>query len=134
MRQLLACLAICFGSVAQSDTLMTADEFRKKVEGRTFSFATNGITYGREHYLPGDRVIWDDMAGNVCRYGSWYQQSELLCFVYDDRPDSPRCWAIHPEIAGAHILYFENDPNAGGPYVMTPSTAPIMCTGPNVGV
>ena len=61
-------------------------------EGRTLTWALDGVDYGIERYAPGRRVIWADLTG-TCLSGHWQAQGDEVCFHYDDDPDgTPACW------------------------------------------
>lgn len=112
---------------------MLGDTFNQTTLGQTYDFSVAGNTYGREIYLPNHQVIWDTLQGETCLYGTWYSTNTAICFVYENQPNTPKCWNIFPEVGGEHIALFENNPNDERPYTMVPTSEPMMCTGPEVG-
>jgi hypothetical protein len=110
---------------------MDGAAFDDYTRGKTLFYAQNGEAYGAEIYLDNRRVKWSFLDGN-CKEGSWYEQDEQICFVYEDNPE-PQCWAFHSE-NGRLIARFENLPGATQLYEATDVNAEMICLGPDVGV
>ncbi len=129
MRTLLAVLLLSAPALADP---LTAEAFDALTRGRTMSWAEFDQVYGVEQYLPDRQVRWTFL-GDDCKTGHWYPQGRLICFQYDGDPE-PDCWEItqaadgilHARIAGA-------GPDSA-PVVVTETTEPLACFGPEVGV
>jgi hypothetical protein len=126
-----AAVALWPTAVAAAETRMSASEFDAYTRGKTFYYGSIGKPYGGEEYLDGQRVRWSFLDGD-CRDGRWYQEAELICFVYEDNPD-PQCWTFSIGARGL-IARFENDPAQSELYEVEQSDAPLLCTGPKIGV
>ncbi len=110
---------------------MSAAEFDSYTRGKTFYFSRDGAPYGAEEYLDNKRVRWSFLDGK-CREGYWYQQGELICFVYEDRPE-PQCWRFR-QTPGGLVARFATDPEESALYEVEQSEEPLTCLGPEVGV
>lgn len=109
---------------------MTAAEFDAYTRDKTFFYANRGAPYGAEEYLANRRVIWSFLDG-TCEIGSWYEQGEQICFIYENKPD-PQCWSFRHS-SGGLVAQFENDPTQIELYEMRNSQEPLDCPGPDVG-
>jgi len=116
---------------APADPFMSADEFDEYTLGKTFYYGSRGSAYGAEEYLEGRRVRWSFLDGK-CQEGEWYQDGELICFVYETQPD-PQCWSFERGARGL-IARFENNPQMTELYEVKKSSEPLHCLGPDVGV
>lgn len=114
-----------------AQTAMSAEEFESYSQGKTLYFGYDGTTYGAEEYLPNRRVRWSFVDGQ-CKDGNWYQDGELICFVYEDAPD-PQCWSFYQRDSGL-MARFENDPEQTTLFEVKQSTEPMLCLGPEIGV
>lgn len=77
---------------ALAESPMSPAAFEQFSEGRTLTWALDGVAYGIERYAPGRRVIWADLSG-TCLSGTWQAAGDEVCFFYDDDPDGlPACW------------------------------------------
>ena len=110
---------------------LSGQEFDDYTQGKTFYFASDGEPYGAEEYLPNRRVRWTFLDGK-CKEGEWYEEGEMICFVYEDQP-VPQCWSFEISANGL-TARFENDPNQTTLYEVRKSPEPLMCMGPGVGV
>lgn len=110
---------------------MSGAEFEAYVTGSTIYFAQNGQPYGGEEYHDNRRVRWSFLDGH-CAEGVWYEDRDMICFVYDHTPD-PQCWAFYQEPGGLRGV-FENDPNATILVETSQASGPLLCLGPDVGV
>lgn len=110
---------------------MSGAEFEAYVTGKTLYFGQNGQAYGVEEYLADRRVRWSFLDGQ-CKDGVWYEDGDMICFVYEDNPD-PQCWSFFRDNGGLRAI-FENNPNATTLYEAQQSDEPMMCLGPEVGV
>lgn len=118
-------------TAATAETPLSADAFDSYTRGKTLFYGFDGQAYGVERYLDNRRVIWSFLDGD-CKYGSWYEEDGLICFVYDDRPD-PQCWSFS-QGPGGLIARFENDPVATQLYEAEDIDEEMICYGPDVGV
>lgn len=123
--------AILIGTTAAASELMTAEEFDDYTRDKTFYYGNQGQPYGAEEYLNNRRVIWSYLDG-TCEMGSWYQQDEQICFVYEHKPE-PQCWSFRQTPNGL-IAQFENDPTQIELYEVQKTYEPLVCPGPDVGV
>jgi len=88
------CLIIAMALPAAAQERLTGDAFDAFTRGQTFYYGYDAEPYGAEEYLEDRRVRWSFLDGQ-CKEGYWYDTPErLICFVYEDRPDSPQCWAF----------------------------------------
>ncbi|EAQ23535.1 MULTISPECIES: hypothetical protein [unclassified Roseovarius] len=110
---------------------MSAAEFDAYTRGQTFYYGAGGTPYGGEEYLSDRRVRWSFLDGE-CQDGRWYEDSGLICFVYDNRPD-PQCWSFERTDRGL-IARFSGDQSMSELYEVKRSDAPLMCLGPDIGV
>ncbi|MGL4236268.1 hypothetical protein [Tabrizicola sp.] len=116
---------------ALAETPMTAEEFDAFVTGKTMDFADNGVVFGTEEYLPGRRVRWA-FTGDLCEFGSWYEDNGYICFVYDSYPGQ-HCWTVWRDGDQLATLPAGDSPDAT-PMSITEATVPLQCQGPDVGV
>nr|WP_146344633.1 hypothetical protein [Phaeobacter marinintestinus] len=130
IRRFLIPLSLVATSV-MADTQMSAEAFDAYTRGKTLFYGFDGVAYGVERYLKNRRVIWSFLDGD-CKYGTWYEDSGLICFVYDDRPD-PQCWRFS-EGPGGLTARFEDDPEATQLYEAEDIDEEMICYGPDVGV
>lgn len=133
MRRLLAlCLASFagLGGPALAEAALGAAEFDALTLGRTMTWSEYGTVYGVEQYLPGRRVRWT-VLGDDCKAGHWYAEGSEICFQYEDDP-APDCWTIRLDGAGLLARYRSAAPEAD-PVVVTETTEPMACFGPEVG-
>lgn len=110
---------------------MTGAEFDAYTRGKTFYYGDGSGPYGGEEYMDGQRVRWSFLDGN-CREGRWYEDGQLICFVYEADPQ-PHCWSFFRG-PGGMTARFENDPAETVLYEVNKSDAPMLCLGPEVGV
>jgi hypothetical protein len=110
---------------------MTGAQFEAYVTGKTLYFGQNGQAYGVEEYLDDRRVRWSFLDGK-CKDGVWYEDRDMICFVYEDNP-TPQCWTFFKESGGLRAI-FENDPTATTLYEAQQNDEPMVCLGPEVGV
>ncbi len=124
-------IALLMSSPLAAQTLMDADAFEAYSQGKTLYFGYDGTTYGAEEYLPNHRVRWSFLEGQ-CKEGNWYQDGELICFVYEDDPE-PQCWSFYQSDDGL-VAQFENDPDLSTLFEVRQSNEPMVCLGPEIGV
>lgn len=111
---------------------MSAAEFDAYTRGRTFTYGSDGAPYGAEEYLSNRRVLWSFLDGD-CDAGRWYEDSGLICFVYERTPD-PQCWSFEQGTGGGLIATFRGPGEQTELYEMQSSPEPLACPGPEVGV
>lgn len=127
---LAACLTLS-GLPAGAETPMSASEFDAYTRGKTLFYGQNGQAYGAEVYLDNRRVRWSFLDGE-CKEGSWYEQGEQICFVYDDNPD-PQCWTFRLDANGLSAR-FQDLAGATELYEAEDLGEEMICLGPKVGV
>ena len=111
---------------------LTAQQFEDYTTGKVLSYGIGGAAYGIEQYLPGRKVVWA-FVGAECRTGTWYEADQLICFLYDDRPDDPQCWSFYLGSGGLQA-HFAGDPAGEGLIEVEQSSGPMPCAGPDLGV
>lgn len=116
------------GSAAEP---MDGETFDRYTRGKTLFYGFDGTAYGVERYLPNRRVIWSFMDGR-CQTGYWYEQSDQICFLYEDRTD-PQCWSFSLTPNGLSAR-FQNDPETTELYESDDIGEEMICLGPDVGV
>lgn len=124
-------LAFHLATPLAAQTPMDAEAFDTYSQGKTLYYGYDGATYGAEEYLPNRRVRWSVLNGQ-CQEGEWYQDGQMICFVYDDKPD-PQCWSFYQRESGL-MAQFENDPDQTTLFEIEPSDEPMVCLGPEIGV
>ncbi len=127
MRSLVFILLAC---PALAETPMNGAEFEAYVEGRTLSFGTVGNpAYGVEQYLPNREVIWSPMDG-TCYDGTWFEQGEDICFLYEHDPE-PKCWRTFRTEKGIRAE-FMNRPGHSAIFENIEDAEPLVCPGPDL--
>lgn len=126
-------LAFCLAALpaAAQQTPMTASEFEAYATGKTLTYARDGAIWGTEQYLPGRRVVWA-FTEDICRDGSWYEDQNAICFVYDDE-GVPQCWEFFLGQGGLSARFL-GDPDSTPLSEVAQSDGPMPCAGPDVGV
>ena len=119
---LVASLMLPLPALAEGKPL-TGEEFDALTRGKIMDTYSGGQLYGIEKFFSGGRSIWQD--ANGCKYGSWKQEGQLICFYYEDNPTSPDCWTYFDEGNGLSA-YYNGDP-ASEPIFLKPTTAPMTC-------
>lgn len=114
-----------------AQTPLTAEGFDEYTRGKTLFYGADGALYGVERYLEGRRVIWSFLDGD-CKEGFWYEERDLICFVYENRAD-PQCWSFFVGPDGL-IAQFENSNEATELYEAQDIGEDMLCYGPDVGV
>ena len=128
---LAAVVAVAAALPANAETPLTGAQFDALSSGRTLYYSTGGLEYGVEQYLPGRRVLWA-FTQEDCMVGHWYEQGNLICFVYDREPD-PQCWTFYATDQGL-MARFQGD-EAGQPLIaLRESREPLACYGADLGV
>ncbi|KIC50702.1 hypothetical protein [Tateyamaria sp. ANG-S1] len=128
-RMLIAAFTLCASAVSSEP--MSAAEFEAYVTDKTLYFGRAGEAYGAEIYHENRRVTWSFLDGD-CKEGHWYPEGELICFVYEDRPD-PQCWTFEKGPRGL-IATFANDPASTELYEAQDLGEEMICYGPKIGV
>lgn len=137
MRQLMPRLALCLAMLtgsaqaAEPPVPLTGPEFEAYTTGKTLTFSQLGQVYGAEQYLPGRKVRWA-FKGDTCRNGSWYEEADLICFVYDYDP-TPQCWTFWRQ-DGRLTGLFVGDGSGAELSEVAQSPDPLACAGPDLGV
>ncbi|MGL6211850.1 MAG: hypothetical protein ACRC14_18660 [Paracoccaceae bacterium] len=131
MRRLTLALCLFALPATAQETAMTAAEFEAYATGKTLTYARDGEVWGVEQYLPGRRVIWA-FTDDECKDGTWYEDHEAICFLYQDEP-FPQCWTFYMTATGLSARYLGDTENTPLSEVAQ-STGPMPCMGPGVGV
>ncbi|MDG1802611.1 MAG: hypothetical protein P8H53_08945 [Paracoccaceae bacterium] len=134
MKHLILALSV-LASPAVADAPMTAEEFDAFVTGKTLRYLVDGVPYGAERYRENRRVTWSFVEGQdvaECEDGMWYPQEQSICFVYEGGGD-PQCWDMY-EREGRLDAKYRNDADSNALYEAKPTSDPLLCLGPNVGV
>jgi hypothetical protein len=129
--RLAALLFVVWPALGFAETPITADEFEAHVTGKTVTYQQFSSIFGIEEYLEGRKVRWS-VAPNECQYGSWYPESDYICFVYDYDPN-PACWTFWLRDGALVALSISDAPGAELHEVARDQT-PLPCPGPDVGV
>jgi hypothetical protein len=124
------CALLFAATPALAEPPMTAEEFDSRTLGRTMTWAEFGSVYGVEHYLPGRKVRWT-VLGDDCKTGHWYQDGAAICFLYED-DIAPDCWEIATSGPDLVARYTTNPPEVD-PVIVSETTEPFACFGPEVG-
>ena len=119
------------GQTCAAQAQMSAAEFDRYTRGHTFYYAANGAPYGGEEYLDDRRVRWSFLDGQ-CQSGYWYEEDDLICFIYENRPD-PQCWSFE-QAGGGLVARFAGPEPSTELYEVEKSSEPLMCLGPDIGV
>lgn len=119
----LACLMALAAPALAEDGPLTAEQFDALTQGRTFDTYAWGSVYGVETFLPGRRSLWEDAQG--CKYGTWAQVGDQICFYYEDDPQNPDCW-IYLDSAEGIQGYFQGDMQ-DAPITLLPSERRTSC-------
>jgi len=130
MKRLILIAALCVPAPA-AQAQMSAEEFDAYTRGHTFYYGAGGAPYGGEEYLDNRRVRWSFLDGE-CQDGYWYEEGELICFVYENNPD-PQCWTFQRSDDGL-IAQFAGEPAMSELYEVEKSSEPLMCLGPTPGM
>jgi hypothetical protein len=132
MRVLLALALVPLPALADPGPPLTGAAFEAYTTGRTLTYALGGQVFGTEQYLPGRRVMWA-FAEDRCQRGTWYEEAEFICFVYEDEPGNPQCWTFHLD-DGRLLARFAGDAPGSELAEVAQSDKPLNCPGPDVGV
>ena len=129
----LACFLLSIPLALSAQERLTGNDFDAFTRGQTFYYGYDVEAYGAEEYLDDRRVRWSFLDGE-CKDGYWYDTPEnLICFVYEDRPDAPQCWAFFKDNNKLRAT-FENGAQAAPLYQIEKTETLMICTGPKIGV
>ncbi len=131
MIRLLFFLALMLASPVMAQQTLSGAEFDALTKGRTFSYTVDGESYGAEQYLPERGVQWSFEQGQ-CLHGTWFEQNDEICFVYDDDP-IPVCWRFYLDESGLSAELAQ-DPVGSRRYMAHEQSQNLSCPGPKVGV
>ncbi len=128
MRRIALCAALLTAPLLAQASLagekpLTAEEFDALTAGTTFDTYSYGSVYGIEKFLPDRRSLWQDADG--CKYGTWAQVGEQICFYYEDDPANPDCWIYTRSEDG--ILGYYNGDLSDAPITLLPSATKMTC-------
>ncbi len=119
----LAAPALAEDPAAATGAPLTAEEFDALTAGTTFDTYSWGTIYGIERFLPNRRSLWQDASG--CKYGTWKQEGDQICFYYEDDPQGPDCWIYVNSDEG--ILGFYQGNMTDAPITLLPSATKMTC-------
>lgn len=109
---------------------MSPEDFAAYATGQTLTFAIDGVPYGIEQYLPGQRVIWA-FIGEECREGSWFAAGPQICFEYDDEAGRLHCWSFFETPDG--LIARSEGIGTSDLVEVARSPEPMYCPAPDVG-
>ncbi|HHB80451.1 MAG TPA: hypothetical protein ENK83_01695 [Aliiroseovarius sp.] len=132
MRALPLALLLLAPVSLHAQPLLDGAGFAAATQGNTFVFSLDGVPYGAEQYLPGNRVNWSFLDGR-CLAGHWWQEAQKICFAYEDRPGENQCWEFWQEGGGLRTR-FTGDGAGGAVYSAQIAPEPLYCMGPDAGV
>jgi hypothetical protein len=132
MRFLLCLLVTAVPGMAQSPTLMTADEFESWSTGQTLDYSIGSQLYGSEMHLSGRRTLDADTGGH-CSEGIWFPQDDAICFVYDGDPRQ-HCWRFWRDGSDEVLAELVDDAPGAPLSHVTIAPSPLACPGRDVGV
>jgi hypothetical protein len=117
-------------AAANEHAPMSGAEFDAYVTGKIIIYAENGLPYGVEEYLPGNRVRWA-FTDSACQDGIWFARDEQICFDYGEA-NGAQCWQFFLDGDGLRAEFR----GAGGLEIFEAwqTTEPMFCPGPDVGV
>lgn len=116
---------------ASAQPPMDAETFDRLTRGKTLFYSVDGLVYGAEQYLGGNRVIWSFLDGE-CTEGSWYASDGMICFEYDNWSQT-QCWSFTSDGDGLNAQFL-NDPENTLTYEARETGEEMTCLGPDVGV
>ena len=131
MLRVVLTIALLLPLPAWAERVMTAAEFDDYATGKTIDYADDFSIWGREQYLP-DRRVRFSFTDDECRFGTWYDQGDQICFVYDNDPE-PKCWIYFTDGKNVTTIY-QTDGPGGRVSTARPTKEPLVCLGPEVGV
>jgi hypothetical protein len=123
MRALALCTLLLAAPAMAGEKPLSAEEFDALTKGTTFDTYSWGAIYGIEKFLPDRRSLWQDADG--CKYGTWAQVGEQICFYYEDDPQNPDCW-IYVDTPEGILGYYQGD-MADAPITLLPSATRMTC-------
>jgi hypothetical protein len=136
-RQTLAAIAVALAALLpvaatalEGVQPMSPDSFAAYSTGQTLTFAIDGVPYGIEQYLPGQRVIWA-FIGEECREGRWFAMGPQICFEYDNEPGRMHCWTFYD--TGEGLVARSEGIGAADLVEVGRSPKPMHCPAPDVG-
>jgi hypothetical protein len=121
---------ILAASPALAETPLNADQFDTATQGNTITYDYGSGILGTEEYLEGRKVRWA-FEGDLCIYGTWNEQGDEICFVYENDP-AAKCWHYYLRDGVIHGQYL--GPGADSIVEVERTSTPLPCAGPDVGV
>jgi hypothetical protein len=125
-------VALClWPGLALGEGAMTAEDFAAFSTGKTVTYESEGVLFGREEYRAGRQVVWQSGAAGVCEYGQWFEGAPgEICFDYGG---GPICWRFQDR-AGQVSARSVQAPDAPELFATGVVKEPLVCLGPEVGV
>lgn len=132
MRSIALAVTLLATLPATAQEALNAGAFEAYTQGRTLSYAFDGVPYGIEEYLPNRRVRWA-YVGQECQDGVWYERNGNICFLYDNAPTDEQCWRFTLTENGLRGVFQGPDGPSTELYEVQDSAMPLNCAGPSVG-
>lgn len=121
----LIALLLAAPAMAMAQEPMSGADFDAYTQNRTLTFGLpNDAVHGVEQYLPDRRVIWSPAPGE-CIDGTWYADSNNICFVYENDPEH-KCWLVFRTERGIRAE-FQNRPGGSILFEAVDDPAPLIC-------
>lgn len=117
--------------VSAAEGAMTPEAFEAFSGGKTVTYESEGVVFGREEYRAGRQVIWQAGAAGDCAYGTWFEGAPgEICFDYGG---GPICWRFQDRAGQVSALSVQA-PDAPELFATHVAKEPLVCLGPEVGV
>ncbi|WP_424927469.1 hypothetical protein [Amaricoccus tamworthensis] len=115
-----------------AEPIVTAEEFARRVSGRTVHFTWNGEYFGSEQYYRSGRALWR-FASGLCQEGFWEFDGGHVCFSYVGDPER-MCWRTGVENGRIYATQVEASGEDGITLTESHSDdSDLPCPGPLVG-
>ena len=115
-------LALGQGARAQEAPLSGA-AFEALVQGKTMNTYSETGLIGVETFLPNRRTIWRD--ANRCMLGTWTETDGIICYTYENDPQSPYCRAYFDR--GGWLLGYKTSIWRNDAIRLYPTTDSVSC-------
>ena len=127
-----ALLLLLLAAPASAQETLTPDAFAALAAGHTLHFTLDGMPFGAEQYLDGQRSLWRFEDGS-CESGRWWGEGDRVCFDYGEGHGA-ECWRFRRSDCGLKAALVKDDAETG--FVLRLAgrdDAPLDCPGPSVG-
>lgn len=102
MRAAAGCLLVlltALPSLAADEAVVSPEDFRDLVKGRTVHYTLDGEYYGSEQFYGDDQATWQNPGGS-CEHGHWWEAQAELCFRYGN----VSCWKVYESGGDRHAV------------------------------